>query len=80
MDYQRKNKIFHLSLYFFISLAYCSHIPTPSAIGNCFSSSSSSNNHPPDQSPAGNYVYSPSINITSVTPSAQYAPMSISVG
>ncbi|CAF3585929.1 unnamed protein product [Adineta steineri] len=57
---------------------YSSHIPTPGASGGGFSSSSN-NNGPPDQSPAGNYAYSPSINITPVTPSAQYAPMSTSL-
>jgi hypothetical protein len=65
---------------FFLKIAYSSHIPTPGAISGHFSSSSSSNNLPPDQSPSGNYVYSPSINIIPVTPSAQYAPMSTSVG
>ena len=40
-------------------MAYSSRILTPGAISSSFSSSSS-NNHPIDQSPAGNYVYSPS--------------------
>ncbi|CAF1071659.1 unnamed protein product [Rotaria magnacalcarata] len=53
---------------------YSSHIPTPGAAGGSFSSSN--NNISTDQSSAGSYVYSPSINITPVTPSAQYAPMS----
>ncbi|UJR38519.1 hypothetical protein I4U23_031185 [Adineta vaga] len=57
---------------------YSSHIPTPGAAGGSFSSSSH-NNGPPDQSPAANYVYSPSVNITPVTPSAQYAPTSTSL-
>ncbi len=63
---------------FIISIAYSSHIPTPGASGSGFSSSN--NNGPPDQSPAGSYVYSPSTNITPVTPSAQYAPMSTALG
>jgi hypothetical protein len=63
---------------FSLIIAYSSHIPTPGAISGSFSSSS--NNHPPDQSPAGNYVYSPAVNIAPVTPSAQYAPMSTSLG
>ncbi|CAF3857883.1 unnamed protein product [Rotaria sordida] len=53
---------------------YSSHIPTPGAAGGNFSSSN--NNITNDQSSAGSYAYSPSINITPVTPSAQYAPMS----
>ncbi len=50
-------------------------------MGSSFSSLSPSN-HPVDQFPAGNYVYSQPINITptSVTPSAQYTPMSTSLG
>jgi hypothetical protein len=60
-----------------LTIAYSSHIPTPGAISSSFSSS---NNHPPDQSPAGSYVYSPAVNIAPITPSAQYAPMSTSLG
>ncbi len=69
--------IFSLTDFYFL-IAYSSHIPTPGAIGGNFSSSSS--NHPPDQSPAGSHVYSPAVNIAPVTPSAQYAPMSTSLG
>ncbi|CAF4431307.1 unnamed protein product [Didymodactylos carnosus] len=43
---------------------YSSHIPTPG----------SDSYRAPDQSPA-TYVYSPSVNMTPVTPSAQYTPM-----
>lgn len=59
-------------------VAYSSHIPTPGAAGGNFSSSN--NNVSTDQSSVGSYVYSPSINITPVTPSAQYAPMSTTYG
>lgn len=62
----------------FQKIAYSSHIPTPGAAGSSFSSSS--NNIPSDQSTAGSYAYSPSMNITPVTPSAQYAPMSTAFG
>ena len=61
-------------------LAYSSHIPTPGGPMTSFSSSSSSNHGQMDQSSAGAYAYSPSIHITPVTPSAQYAPMSTSLG
>ena len=68
MDYQRKYLfIFYRFIYFLFSLkftiAYSSHIPTPGAINNNYSSSSSNNQIQSINHPAGNYVYSPSMNI-----------------
>jgi len=53
---------------------YSIHIPTLGTAGGSFSSSSN-NNDPSDQSLSGNCAYYSSINISSVTSSAQYAPM-----
>ena len=81
LDYQRKIFINYIDCNSSLSLkiAYSSHIPTPGGIGSSFSSSSSSN-HPNDQSSAANYVYSQATNLAPITPSAQYAPMSSSLG
>lgn len=60
-------------------LAYSSHIPTPGGPPSNYPPSSHLGGGPGDNSALSAHVYSP-MNITPVTPGAQYAPMSASMG
>lgn len=76
MNYQckknKQNKKYRETFFensFCFSITQSAHTQTPGASSDSFSSSSNNNNSS-KQSSFGNNVYSPSINITPVTPSA----------